>query len=148
MLPVRCAHYSHLIEGPSKRTQALHRYKNLLRLDDTLSLTMAGMTDYTGVPLADILARFHEWRSGLALAVAVLGNIRQRLVAFGDDPAARNDVELADCFIDLITRYGGEFDRLLAELPEWVQEKHVEAVRQRLRALFIRKRTPETVPWL
>lgn len=91
---------------------------------------MAGMTDYTGVPLDDIVAHFREWSSSLALAVDMLGNIRQRLVAFGDDPAARDGVELVDYFIDLFTRYGGDFDRLLSEMPEGVQEKHVEAVRQ------------------
>ena len=94
----------------------------------------AGDTDYTGVPLADIIAHLEGWRAALREDIAVSNNIRQRLLLNAQSPAVRDGEEFADYFVDLFERFAGDFDRLLGELPRGVRQRHVEIVAQMYRA--------------
>lgn len=91
---------------------------------------IAGMTDYTGVDLSDILVHLEEWRSFLEDSVAVLGNIRERLAAAGPDPRIPDGLHTIDAFVDLFRRYISDLTRLTKEMPQGVRARHVETVRQ------------------
>jgi len=91
---------------------------------------IAGMTDYTGVALADILAHFRGWQGGLRDSVSVLGNIRKRLAALEADPRVYDGLDTVDGFVDLFERYTNDFERLLVEMPTGVHPRHIETVRQ------------------
>lgn len=90
----------------------------------------AGMTDYTGVDLADITAHFGEWQRGLRASADVLGNIRTRLEAAGPDSRVADGLETIDYFRDLFERYAADLERLKRELSRAVLARHVETVRQ------------------
>jgi hypothetical protein len=91
---------------------------------------MAGMTDYTGVPLDDILEHMRAWRENLATDVVALGNMLARLQALPDGPEKGGGRDHAMYFVDLLGRYMADFDRLIAEIPTGVRPRHVEMVRQ------------------
>jgi hypothetical protein len=91
---------------------------------------IAGMTDYTGVPLDDILQHMRAWRENLTGDVVALGHMAARLQALPDGPEKGGGRDHARYFSDLLGRYIADFDRLIAELPAGVRPRHVEMVGQ------------------
>jgi len=91
----------------------------------------AGMTDYTGVSMEDILSHLRDWRDQtLGCIEALLGYVGD-VEAHRDQLDSPNDiVRYLEFFVDLFGRYAGDFERLLLELPMGVTEAHVEIVRQ------------------
>ena len=71
------------------------------------------MTDYTGVPLEDILSHLLDWRDETVRAVGALKDLRTKT----EEYRARLDwpddiIASIDFFVDLLTRYIGDFDAL------------------------------------
>ena len=91
----------------------------------------AGMTDYSGYPLEDIIRHLVEWRNSTRNAIASLKKLRKQaedssnLLENGHDVVA-----YCDHFIDMLDRYAGDFQRLVDELPNGVRPKHLEIVNQ------------------
>ena len=79
---------------------------------------MAGMTDYTGVRLDDILVHLREWKEYVEQTIADLEQLKK-----GVHDAAerlhnpRGMVDYIDYFTGLFSRFAKEFDRLIRELP-------------------------------
>jgi hypothetical protein len=93
----------------------------------------AGDTDYTGVPLADVLDHFAAWRDALREHIQVNRNILCRLLEQPTSHKVRSGQEFCEYFIDLFERFIGDFERLLAELPAGVRTRHIETVSQMYR---------------
>jgi hypothetical protein len=91
---------------------------------------MAGMTDYTGVSLDDILIHLREWKE---YAEGTTEELQQLKKAVHDAAGRLHNphgmVDYIDHFTGLFTRFAGEFDRLIRELPTGVRQSHVDAVR-------------------
>jgi hypothetical protein len=90
----------------------------------------AGGTDYTAVPLSDILEHLQGWSEALAADITWLGGYRRRLAAFGPNHDTSDGLAYTDYFIDLFTRYRQDIDRLRVELPIGVYSRHIELVDQ------------------
>ena len=92
---------------------------------------IAGMTDYTGVGMEDILAHFRDWQRMTEETIPALRQLRKkvesRLEVF-EDPT--DVLDYIDHFCDLFERYASDFRRLVEELPRGVRESHVETVSQ------------------
>ena len=87
---------------------------------------MAGMTDYTGVSLEDILAHLREWKECTERTIAELEQLKKAVhVAAGRLHDPRGMLTYIDYFTGLFSR----FDRLIRELPTGVRQSHVDAVR-------------------
>jgi hypothetical protein len=92
---------------------------------------MAGMTDYTGVPLDDIVSHLRDWRDGTADTIKNLRGLNERVKVEKARLDGPTDIlRYLDFFIDLFSRYLVDFERLLPELPENVSDAHIEMVRQ------------------
>ncbi len=124
----RCYGHTRIRIGPSGGWAVLPRRDRLAARKRAL---FAGMTDYTGVPMEDMLSHLRDWRD------QTLGCVEALLGYVGDVEAHRNQfdspndiVMYLEFFIDLFGRYSGDFERLLVELPMGVTEAHVEIVRQ------------------
>lgn len=92
---------------------------------------MVGMTDYTGASFEDIMAHLQDWRRGTDEDIQKLRDLRLQV----EENRAHLDAPqlillYIDHFLSLFTRYRGDFERLLEELPHGVAERHVEIVRQ------------------
>lgn len=92
---------------------------------------LAGMTDYTGVALADIVEHIRQWHDMTRDALTKLGTLRAGV----EQAAARLEspeevVSYIEHFGDLFERYRGDFQRLIEEIPRGVREAHVEIVTQ------------------
>lgn len=91
----------------------------------------AGMTDYTGVPFAAILSHLSDWRDATAASMGILNGLRREVDKYSDGlDRPRDLLGYLDYFIDLFSRYLGDFERLLTELPRGVNDAHVEMVKQ------------------
>ncbi len=92
---------------------------------------IAGMTDYTGVGMKDILAHLHDWQAMTEKTIVALRLLRKdvesRLEVFEDPTGV---LDYIDDFCDLFERYASDFRRLVEELPDGVRESHVETVSQ------------------
>lgn len=93
--------------------------------------TFAGMTDYTGATIVDILAHLREWERNTSDAAAKLQSHLARAVSAADRLENPREV-IAFCgrFSALFSRYAADFQRLVTELPRGVREGHVKIVRQ------------------
>lgn len=90
-----------------------------------------GDTDYTGVPLDDILEHFRDWKAGLETDLVMIENLRARIAQELSAPADRNaGVDFLNYIRDRFSRYVGDFTRLLDEVPYGVHERHVAIVEQ------------------
>ena len=90
-----------------------------------------GDTDYTGVPLDDILEHFRDWKAGLETDLVMIENLRARIAQELSAPADRNaGVEFLNYIRDRFSRYVGDFTRLLDEVPYGVHERHVAILEQ------------------
>ncbi len=97
---------------------------------------LAGMTDYTGVALEDILGHLRQWRKHTAEVVDYYRDAPAKV----DDIATKLEMErdarqFAALSLDLFQRYLADFDRLLEELPRGVREAHVEILVQLVRGI-------------
>jgi hypothetical protein len=93
--------------------------------------SFAGTTNYTGVPLADILAHLREWEKNTAAAAAKLDGFANRISqeqAKFEHP--REVQRFCTRYAELFRRYAADFRRLISELPNGVRESHVKLVRQ------------------
>jgi hypothetical protein len=91
---------------------------------------MAGMTDYTGVSLEDILVHLREWKEYTERTIAELEQLKKAVHdAAGRLHNSRGMVDYIDYFTGLFSRFASEFDRLIRELPTGVRQSHVDAVR-------------------
>jgi hypothetical protein len=92
---------------------------------------MVGMTDYTGVSLADILAHLRDWKQGTDEAIESLRGHLPKVLKASDRLDGPDDIEgYIRAFIDLLTRYSADFGRLIQELPQGVEERHIAIVQQ------------------
>lgn len=92
---------------------------------------IAGMTDYTGVSLEDIMAHIHEWHDNTNAAITRLQQLKQRVTAERKSLWRAEDViDYIDYFNDLFSRYAYDFQRLSNEMKDAVQEKHIETISQ------------------
>ena len=91
---------------------------------------MAGMTDYTGVSLDDILVHFREWKEHTEQTIGELEQLKTAVhSSAGRLHNPRGMIHYIDYFTDLFSRFANEFGRLLRELPMGVRQSHVDAVR-------------------
>jgi hypothetical protein len=95
---------------------------------------MAGMTDYTGVDLPDILSHLSGWASALSETLADAKGARNELAQLPDSAERRDGEDYALFFEDLLTRYAADVARLSAELPAGVHPHHVVTARQLYRS--------------
>lgn len=93
--------------------------------------TFAGMTDYTGVSLADILMHLRDWERDTSQAAAKLRAHSIRVEA-EKERLQNSRAVLAFCakFSELFDRYAADLKRLVSELPSGVRDAHVKIVRQ------------------
>ncbi len=99
---------------------------------------MAGMTDYTSVPLSDILDQLSDWRFILVSDIDSLEVKKSKVReanSFLENP--QEVLRYIDYFIDLLQRYKGDIERLLKELRDGVSDRHVEIVMQIAQSLDI-----------
>ena len=102
---------------------------------------IAGMTDYTGVGLEDIMEHIHEWRNDTNDAIKSLCQLRQRVSnEFKSLRRAEDIIEYIDYFNDLFSRYAYDFQRLTDEMKYAVQEKHVETISQIFDSSYMEER--------
>ncbi len=91
----------------------------------------AGDTDYTGVPMRDILLHLKDWRRNTD---ATIEKIKRGIQKVNDQSRLFENpeevVSFGEHFIDLFSRYGHDIDRLIAELPQGVTRAQVEIVEQ------------------
>ena len=89
------------------------------------------MTDYTGVPMEDVLAHLRAWRDDTVGCIEDLRDLEKEVETHRLQFESPDDiVGYVEFFVDLLGRYAGDFDRLLIELPKGVTEGHVEIVQQ------------------
>jgi DNA-binding CsgD family transcriptional regulator len=91
----------------------------------------AGMTDYAGVPMDVILSDLRDWRDKTARSVEELKRLKAKVETYRDRidwPNAK--LAYIDYFIDRFSRYIGDFERLLTELPRSVRGTHIQIVQQ------------------
>jgi hypothetical protein len=92
---------------------------------------MAGMTDYTGVSMEVILSHLDLWSKHTGEAIKELMRLQRMVEKHQDDLDGPNDIlGYISYFIDLFSRYRGDFERLLVELPHNVVDAHVQIVQQ------------------
>jgi len=89
------------------------------------------MTDYTGVSLEDIVEHLRDWKRNTDEAISLLEGHLSNVVNARDRLDGPEDIEgyIKAC-IDLFTRYSFDFGRLIQELPQRVEQRHIEIVNQ------------------
>lgn len=91
----------------------------------------AGMTDYTGVSIDAILGHLRGWRDSTVSAIEELTRLKSEVEAHHTRLDLPNEIgEYIGFFMDLFSRYLGDLERLLKELPRGVGDAHVQVVRQ------------------
>ena len=91
---------------------------------------MAGMTDYTGVAIGDIVEHLREWKAGTEQTIKKLHALRHAVEEASDrlhNPAGITSY--IDYFVNLFSRFTTEFGRLITELPNGIRQSHADAVR-------------------
>ena len=91
---------------------------------------VAGATDYTNVTLPDIVADIRDWSRACDAVSAHLVLCRNEIVQQGQSPAERIAERFIDHFLGRMSHYQRDLDRLAAELPNGVQQHHVEIATQ------------------
>ncbi len=91
----------------------------------------AGDTDYTGVPMQDIILHLEDWRRNTD---ATIEKIERGIQKVKDQSwmfeNSEEVVSFGEHFIDLFSRYRHDIDRLLNELPQEVTQAHIEIIEQ------------------
>ena len=101
---------------------------------------VAGKTDYTNVTLPDIVADIHDWSRACDAVSAHLVLCRNEIVQQGQSPAERIAERFIDHFLGLMSRYQRDLDRLAAELPNGVQQHHIEIATQLHKSAYAEER--------
>ena len=91
---------------------------------------IAGATDYTNVALPDIVADIRDWSRACDAVSSHLVLCSNEIAQQEQSPAERIAERFIDHFLGLMSRYQRDLDRLAAELPNGVQEHHVEIATQ------------------
>ena len=86
----------------------------------------AGSTDYGSVSLPDVVADIRDWSRACDAVSARLVVLGDEIARYSQSPAARMAERFIDHFLGLMSRYQHDLDRLTAELPQGVQQHHVE----------------------
>lgn len=96
-----------------------------------LRSAIQGCTDYTGVTLEDILQHLSDWKESTQELIHKLEDYRLKVVE-NEKMIDRADEVLGFIVFssDLFTRFLGDYDRLLAEIPTGVTKAHVEIISQ------------------
>ena len=93
--------------------------------------TFAGMTDYMGVGMSDMLEHLRDWERDTAAAAEMLQRHLVRAKEVADRlENAREVFAFCEMFSALFARYAADLHRLVAELPNGVREAHVKIARQ------------------
>ncbi|HQF21741.1 MAG TPA: hypothetical protein PLT37_10940 [Kiritimatiellia bacterium] len=91
----------------------------------------AGFTDYTGVSMDDMLAHLRDWKTNTDNTIALLEKHLATVLKNAERLDKPDELEsFITHFLDLFRRYSADFGRLLAELPQSVEERHIDIVRQ------------------
>ncbi len=95
----------------------------------------AGTTDYTGVPLADIVEHLEAWVENTEDSIKQLESLRAEVAsAEGRLTSAQAVLSYIDYFVGLFSRYKNDLTRLADELPRGVTLGHIETVHQLVRS--------------
>jgi hypothetical protein len=87
---------------------------------------MAGMTDYTGVSVEDVIPHIADWRQETVKVIEALRAYKSQVENNAPSfDAPRAILLYLDYFMDLFQRYAGDFARLEVELPVSVEQCHV-----------------------
>lgn len=92
---------------------------------------LAGMTDYTGVSLEDILSDFEGWLKLTSKTIEKLQGYITKVE--GNKDLIENPREVLSFlhfFINLFERYRNDLETLINEMPAGVVEAHIEIVKQ------------------
>jgi len=92
---------------------------------------LAGMTDYTGVSLEDILSDFSDWLQHTSETVERLEKYALKVEenkALIENP--REVSSFIEFFLNLFSRYRSDLQTLVDELPEGAVEAHIAMVKQ------------------
>ncbi len=93
--------------------------------------TFAGMTDYMGVGLSDMLEHLRDWeRDTAAAAVSLQGHLLRAKEVADRLENSREVFAFCEMFSALFGRYASDLHRLVEELPNGVREAHVKIARQ------------------
>ncbi len=96
-----------------------------------LRSAIRGCTDYTGVPLEDIQQHLSDWKKSTQELVRKLEDYRLKIEE--NEKRIDHADEVLDFILfssDLFTRFLGDYDRLLTEIPSGVTEAHIEIISQ------------------
>jgi hypothetical protein len=88
----------------------------------------AGMTDYSGYSMEDMLAHLREWVVNTVDAIAQLEEVRGKLKIA--ELESNEPMDFCDACIAEFQKFVPEFERLIVELPKGVRPRHLEALRQ------------------
>jgi hypothetical protein len=116
--------------------------RTLLAADyrDAMTMThersnLAGMTDYTGVSLEDIVLHFNRWKSTTEQTIVDLRRYLEKAKQQSEILENPDEViSFLQYFIDLFSRYLNDIGRLVREIPKGVTAANIEIVQQLYRS--------------
>jgi hypothetical protein len=82
--------------------------------------------DDRSVSLPEVVAHIRDWSRACDAVSACLVLYRNEIAQYGLSPVVRMAESFIDHFLGLMARYQRDLDRLTAELPKGVQQRHVE----------------------
>jgi len=89
------------------------------------------MTDYTGVPLKDILYNFEK---RISFSLKTISNLQKyEIQVKNNDKLIENSncvLDFIGHFIDVFSRYNNDIRTLIHELPNGMRESHIEILNQ------------------
>lgn len=92
---------------------------------------LAGMTDYTGVSLSNILADFENWLKLTSETVEKLQRYAEKIEenrSLIENP--REVLSFIYFFINLFERYRNDLEKLLREMLDGIVDVHIETIKQ------------------
>jgi len=96
---------------------------------------LPGTTDYTGVPMEDILEHLKDWLINTDLVIKNISEEREKVKAkdtlFEDSEGI---LSYCDYFVELFSRYRNDLVRLNKEMPVAVTQSHLEIIHQLYRS--------------
>ena len=101
---------------------------------------VAGATDYTNVTMPDIVADIRDWSRACDAVSAHLVLCKNEIVQQGQSPTERIAERFIDHFLGRMSHYQRDLDRLAAELPNGVQQHHIEIATQLYESAYAEER--------
>jgi hypothetical protein len=101
---------------------------------------IAGKTDYTDATLPEIVADIHDWSRACDTVSAHLVLCKNEIVQQGQSPTERIAERFIDHFLGRMSHYQRDLDRLAAELPNGVQQHHIEIATQLYESAYAEER--------